>query len=134
VVNPAEGAFSILAWVKGGTPGQVLISQAGGMNWLRAAPTDGCLMTEAKGAGRTSSTLCSQAIITDGKWHRVGLVYDGATRSLYVDDVLAAKDTQSLPASCSGGLNLGCGASPTPGTLWSGLIDDVRIYSRAVRP
>ena len=134
VVNPAEGPFSVLAWVKGGTPGRVLISQAGGMNWLLADPTGGCLKTEAKSGGRTSSTLCSQTVITDGNWHRVGLVWDGATRSLYVDDALAAEDTQSGLVSCSGGLNIGCGTSMTPGTFWSGLIDDVRIYNRAVRP
>jgi hypothetical protein len=31
-------------------------------------------------------------------------------------------------------LYIGAGASLTPGTFWSGLIDDVRIYDRAVKP
>ncbi len=30
VLNPAEGSFSLFAWVKGGGPGQVILSQAGG--------------------------------------------------------------------------------------------------------
>jgi hypothetical protein len=29
---------------------------------------------------------------------------------------------------------IGCGATRTPETFWSGLIDDVRIYNRAVKP
>jgi hypothetical protein len=33
-----------------------------------------------------------------------------------------------------GGLNLGCGASLEPGTFFSGLLDDIRIYNRAVKP
>jgi hypothetical protein len=33
-----------------------------------------------------------------------------------------------------GGLYFGTGRGMEPGTFWSGLIDDVRIYSRAVRP
>jgi len=32
VVNPSKGPFSVLAWVKGGAPGQVIFSQTGGVN------------------------------------------------------------------------------------------------------
>ncbi len=32
------------------------------------------------------------------------------------------------------GLNIGCGADRAPGSFWSGLIDDVRIYNRVVKP
>ncbi|MHC4521355.1 MAG: LamG-like jellyroll fold domain-containing protein [Planctomycetota bacterium] len=148
VLNPADGPrrvrawvmghespFSVLAWVKGGAPGQVLISQVDGENWLCTDPTNGCLMTELKGTGRHSSALCSDMIVTDGSWHRIALVYDGDDRSLYVDDTLAAQDAQAGgPADCYGGLNIGCGADMTPGTFFTGLIDDVRIYNRAVRP
>ena len=35
---------------------------------------------------------------------------------------------------CTGGLNIGCGSDMAPGTFFTGLIDDVRIYNRAVRP
>jgi len=34
----------------------------------------------------------------------------------------------------AGGLNIGCGKNMTPNTYWTGLIDDVRIYNRAVKP
>lgn len=34
----------------------------------------------------------------------------------------------------SNGLYFGTGKAMEPGTFWSGLIDDVRIYNRAVRP
>jgi hypothetical protein len=135
VLSPSDGAFSVLAWVKSNTPGQVIVSQASGENWLCTDPMNGCLMTELRGAGRTSNTLCSGATITDGSWHRIALVYDGDDRSLYVDDILVAADTQAGgPADCSGGLNIGCGKDMAPDTFFSGLIDDVRIYNRAVRP
>jgi hypothetical protein len=32
------------------------------------------------------------------------------------------------------GLYLGAGADLAPGTFWSGLIDEVRIYDRAIEP
>jgi hypothetical protein len=34
----------------------------------------------------------------------------------------------------TGKVLMGCGADMTPDTFLSGLIDDVRIYNRAVRP
>ena len=65
---------------------------------------------------------------------RVGLVWDGADTTLYVDDVEVARGTLTgLPFSMND-LYLGVGSTLSPGTFWSGLIDDVRIYNRAVRP
>jgi len=133
-LNPANGAFSVFAWVKGGAPGQVIISQQGGSDWLMLDPVTGVLMTELKSGGRSGAVLYSDAIITDGTWHRVGFTWDGSTRSLYVDDGLVAEDAQGELASCSGGLNIGTGHNAAPGTYWTGLIDDVRIYHRAVNP
>ena len=53
VLNPAVGAFSVVAWVMGGAPGQAVLSQIGGVNWLLADPSEGNLMTELKGSGRS---------------------------------------------------------------------------------
>jgi hypothetical protein len=133
-LNPAKGPFSVLAWVKGGAPGQVVIfSEPTSANWLKV-DAEGKLMTELQGFGRSAGPLRSQAIITDGQWHRIGLVWDGSHRRLYIDGVVVAEDTQdSLPGSISG-LFIGAGKALQPGTFWSGLIDDVRIYNRAVKP
>ncbi len=86
-------------------------------------------------AGRlTEPPLVSQTLITDDAWHRVALSWDGENRILYVDDVEVAKDTQPGFVSSEGGLYIGTGKNMAPGTYFSGLIDDVRIYSRAVEP
>jgi hypothetical protein len=86
-------------------------------------------------AGRsTSLPLVSETTITDGKWHRIGFVWGGTQRHLYVDNVLVAEDTQKGLAASSGKLPIGCGKDMAAGTFWTGLIDDVRIYTRAVRP
>ena len=112
----------------------MILSQEGGTDWLVAEPGTGCLMTELKSDGRFARVLCSPAVITDGHWRRIGLVWDGVNRALYVDDVLLAEDTQSRLADCPGGLNIGCGKGMAAGTFWTGLIDDVRIYNRVVKP
>jgi hypothetical protein len=53
---------------------------------------------------------------------------------LCVDSIAVAQDTQDGLKSSSNGLYIGTGKAMEPGTYWSGLIDDVRIYNRAVRP
>jgi hypothetical protein len=132
VLNPADGAFSAVAWMKGGAPGQVVLSQANGANWLSTDPLEGCLMTEVKGPGRSSSPLLSQTVITDGLWHRIGLVWDGLHRTLYVDDVAVAEDIQNGLTGSDNGLYIGTGKNVEAGTYFSGLIDDIRIYNVAL--
>ncbi|MCP3907220.1 MAG: LamG domain-containing protein, partial [Oceanicoccus sp.] len=132
VPNPTKGPFSILAWIKGGAPGQVALSQIGGANWLMADPAEGNLMTELKGTGRTGKPLQSQTNITDDNWHRIGLVWDGQNRILYVDGVAVAQNTQPALGSSYNGLFIGTGSFMEAGTYWSGLIDDIRIYNRVV--
>jgi len=134
VVNPTDGPFSVFAWVRGGAPAQTIISQADGTDWLQTDATEGRLMTSLSNPDSRMPPLplVSDKAITDNDWHRIGLVCDGMCRALYVDEVLVAEDTQSTGADCQGGLNIGCGTDS--GGLFSGLIDDVRLYNRAIRP
>jgi len=98
-------------------------------------PQEGELMTELKGSGRSTGPLWPQTVITDGDWHRVGLVWDGSQRILYADDVEVAIDTQVSLGSSEGGLYFGAGNNLDTGSFFSGLIiDDIRIYNRALNP
>ncbi len=134
VLNPADGKFSVFVWIKGGVPGQAVLSQIGGVNWLCTDSLEGNLLTELKGTGRGAAELLSQTIITDGDWHRIALVWDGAYRTLYVDDIAVAEDAQPDLVGSENGLYIGTGKAMQAGTYWSGLIDDVRIYGRAISP
>ena len=134
VCDPSREPISVFAWVKGGAPGQVIISQKTGANWLIVDAATGTLASELKSDGRFSRKLVSNAVITDGKWHRVGLVLDGAGRTLYVDGAVVAQDTQNHVTGAYGGLYIGTGKDLAAGSFWSGLIDDVRIYNRIVKP
>ncbi|MHC4174815.1 MAG: LamG-like jellyroll fold domain-containing protein, partial [Planctomycetota bacterium] len=129
----ANAVFSVFAWVKGGMPSQVIFSQAGLSDWLGADTTNGSLMTELNFLFKPSLPLQSQTVITDGNWHRIGLVWDGSNRILYVDDVEVASDTYDK-GYLFGDLQIGAGKNLEPGSFFSGLIDDVRIYDRAITP
>ena len=139
ILDPAEADFSVFAWIKGGVPGQVILSQESGVNWLVADAVDGALKTDLRTPawpGRipipAGPPLICPTVVTDGDWHRVGFVRDGSDRILYVDDIEVARDTATNLESASGGLYIGAGSVLEPGAFWSGLIDDVRIYSRAL--
>jgi Tol biopolymer transport system component len=133
VLNTSPGPFSVLAWVKGGIPGQVIFSQKGLSDWLLVDPADGSLTTKLRFLTKIDLTLKSEAVITDGNWHRVGLIWNGTNRILYVDDVEVASDTYEK-GMLFGDLQIGAGKDLEAGSFWSGLIDDVRIYDRAVTP
>jgi carboxymethylenebutenolidase len=117
-------------------PGQTVVAQAGGTNWL-STDAGGRLMTglsRPAGGRQPASPLVSESRIVDGDWHRIGVVWNGAARALYVDDVLVAEDFQPSIAGSPGRLNIGGGANLESGAFFSGLIDDVRIYNQAVHP
>jgi hypothetical protein len=141
VLNPADGLFSVFAWVKGGAAGQAILSQENGANWLMADSIDGALQTDLKepaSAGRNPTppgpSLISPTVVTDGDWHRVGFVRDGVNRIIYVDDVEVARDTTANLEAAGRSLYIGAGSGLERGTFWAGLVDDVRIYNRVVSP
>jgi Tol biopolymer transport system component len=133
VLNPGDGSFSFFAWIKGGVPEQVIASQQVISNWL-AVDVEGNLMTELKSSDQLAGPLLSETVITDGQWHRIGLVWDGTHRKLCVDGLEVAEDTQPGLEGSQMGLYLGVDKNYAPGTFFSGLIDDIRIYNRVVSP
>jgi N-acetylneuraminic acid mutarotase len=135
ILNPAEGSFSVFAWIYGWTPGQVIISQTGdfGGTWLGTNPSDGKLMTGFSDIN--FGALESESVVTDIQWHHVGFVYDMDSfhRRLYVDGILIAEDTTAVSGVPSdSGLFIGASKDLDAGTFFSGFIDDVRIYNKAL--
>lgn len=134
VLNPADGVFSLFAWVKGGAAEQVVLSQANGNDWLMLDANGRLTTTLKSGSSRRATDPTSEVAIADGAWHRIGLTWDGRHRVLYVDDIEAARDTPASLQGSRGDLHIGAGKDLAPGTFWSGLIDDVRVYDRVVVP
>jgi hypothetical protein len=73
--------------------------------------------------------------ITDGVWHHVAYVLNGATALCYLDGVFNVSLPCVRTASVSGAGQLGCDtqfASGTPAGFWLGSLDDIAIYPRAL--
>ena len=142
ILYPSKGSLSVFAWIYGWTPGQVIISQSNttgargaipGSTWLGIDPTEGTLMTGF--SDQYFGSLESESVITDMQWHHVGFVYDmdSLHRRLYVDGVLVAEDTSAVSGVPSdSGLNIGASKDLDPTSLFSGFIDDVRMYNQAL--
>jgi hypothetical protein len=72
------------------------------------------------------------ADVADGQWHHVAVVYDGAQKVLYVDGQIDAQRAYSGQLSNNDfRVHLGYNAEET-NAEYSGLLDDVRIYKRAL--
>jgi len=92
------------------------------------------LMVQGFGGACNGSFACSNAnAITLNTWQHVIFVYDGnGTGTFYVNGSLAGVDaTLSDPTAGTSGLHIGNRSSDTA-RAFDGLIDDVRIYNRAL--
>ena len=70
--------------------------------------------------------------LNDGTWHHVVTEYDGSTRQIYIDGVLATFDNPS-PINVTRDDDITIGVThPGNGETFTGTIDNVRIYNRAL--
>jgi hypothetical protein len=132
IFNTEELPSSIFAWVKGDASEryQVIISVQKGLNVLSVDP-EGRLFTVI-GGGSNAVYLYSQTKITDGQWHQVGFAWDSFIRSIYVDGFEEGRASDSDGPYGTLGLRIGAAWGLQNVNFWSGLIDDVRFYDRAV--
>ena len=83
-----------------------------------------------EGEGEFESVVASKAIEAN-VWSHLAFTYDGAHMRLYVDGELVASKAQSEgPPWGEGDLMIGC--NPNYPEHFEGLIDEVRIYNRAL--
>ena len=90
----------------------------------------------------TGSTYCNLSVgsygeYKDGKWHHVAVVRNGTSAQLWVDGKLRNSSNNAVSASSSSNFCVGNTASADLNYIyggWVGLIDEVRIYDRALSP
>ncbi|MCU7796882.1 MAG: DUF4347 domain-containing protein [Candidatus Thiodiazotropha sp. (ex Myrtea spinifera)] len=82
-------------------------------------------------SGIDSVTLASGGLF-DGNWHHVVGMVNGADWSLYVDGTLVDSINNGFVGNIDNSNTLRIGASSASHNEYDGLIDDVRIYDRAL--
>jgi len=80
----------------------------------------------AKGGGFEDTSL------DDGRWHTVDAVYDGSRMRVYVDGAASATTYDQSGVINVTSLELYIGSQGSLIDFWRGLLDDLRIYGRAL--
>jgi hypothetical protein len=137
--------YTLSAWVKpNGTQKDWagIISKTdsvGGVNhWTlqfdSTTPTRKLIIYHPGGSWYTGITI--NDLVAGGIWHRIVIIRNGSTMTSYIDPVGgAAQKTESWtkdPGNGYGHLNIGADRTALSSYVYSGLIDDVRIYNRAL--
>ncbi len=138
---PFTNTFSVSAWVNAAVTtqtGYARIAETHYNNGLYLGLNSSgtkykFIVNDAAGASGTCGAAfgCAEGGAIVGGWHLVTGTYNGTTAILYVDGVQVATETFAAPASISLPLYIGryYGGS---GYGWNGIIDEVRLYSRAL--
>lgn len=119
-------AITIAAWIKGTFGGTYHAVIGKSTDWMLAKGANNEALFVCLGAG---NLLYGSRNINDNQWHHLAAVHDGSRMYLYVDGRFdASKATVgSLRVSAS---HVYIGGNPT--SSFTGLVDDVRIYNRAL--
>jgi len=125
--------FSVALWMRASNLGNTwaqLIGK-GDSSWSldRAGNSNQLQFTTWSGG---FDELRSQSSLADGQWHHVAIVYDGSRKLIYVDGVVDAQKIYALPLDTNNvPVHLGLNAEFASGQ-YGGMLDEVRIYSRAL--
>lgn len=135
-LDPADGPFSLSVWVLGDSVGTIFQQLDGtgvGRKWLIIDSVTGtvgsCLADDYYG------TLTGDYHFSADRWHNLAVVWDGKRRYIYADARLIAQDTTDLENGLEpsdGGYYIGCGKAGPPYGIFSGTVDEIRVYAAAV--
>ncbi len=132
-LNPTSG-ISITAWINPTTWGtnnnRRILEKGGNDTQYRLTAQSNALMFDLSGLKNITTTLPAT-----GTWTHVAGTYDGTTMRLYINgsQVTSVAITGSI-ATTTDALYIGTknGTTTVAGDYFSGAIDDVRIYGRAL--
>jgi hypothetical protein len=146
VTRMVQDDFTLMAWIKTDTPSAqagTRAYQGSGLIWSDVAGNDqpdfilAVLGTKlAVATGPTVQDTTSSGDVVTGQWVHVAVV---RTRSsgrieLFINGLLDTTVIHSNTGSLNGNPKITIGANTIDNRYYTGLIDDVRIYSRALSP
>ncbi|MDP3909773.1 MAG: LamG domain-containing protein, partial [Gemmatimonadales bacterium] len=141
---PTGTGLTIGIWIKADdfdvTDGR-LISKSTGLlasdhYWMVSTINSTGLRFRLKTGGSTTTLATSTGQISTGKWYHVAVTYDGVTMRIYKDGVEVASAPKTGAINTSAGVGVAIGGQPAGAgsAPFDGLIDDVRMYNRALTP
>ncbi|MFA5165406.1 MAG: LamG domain-containing protein [Candidatus Omnitrophota bacterium] len=135
--NPTT-AMSVSVWCKTSAVVGRLVSQyfAGDIGFILGigSATNGKPRFRVSSDGATLIALEASSTVNDGAWHHIVGVFVGSTSlKIYIDAADAGTNTTSIPASIYASTkSITIGSDPANAINFTGDIDEVRIYNRAL--
>jgi Tfp pilus assembly protein PilX len=141
--------MTILAWVRrsgtfpGNKDGEILSKAkgtgSGDHHWMLGTWEDGgerYLRFLVRLDGKTKELKADAGEVLPGKWHFCAAVYDGTTMRLYLDAVEVDSKDEHGQIDTDDDMSAWIGGNPKGATErpWSGDIDEVAIFQRALTP
>ncbi|WP_367870297.1 LamG-like jellyroll fold domain-containing protein [Luteolibacter sp. Populi] len=131
--------FTLGAWVKvnPGAPLGTIIQQRepGGSGYIGEYMLNvnaaGTVNFFIYGSGGYQVDLTTTTTVNDSQWHYIAAVRNGTSGSIYIDGVQAATATGTVQSLSALGVTVGYDYRDS-NKYFTGLIDDVRMYSRAL--
>lgn len=130
-------SFTVSAWVNRNSTNQTILSKR---NSTFSQGYDLSINSAGKAemswmVGATKHSITSNAVIPAGKWHHIGVIYNGSTTTakMYIDGVTSISNTTmpNIPATTQSFLIAAAdGVNPT--SLFNGSIDEVRVWNIAL--
>jgi len=129
--------ITMSAWIKTSEPDSTQMNIIGGYD--RISPFNGYGFGVSIGGGLdgklkywdSSSWVSSSTAVNDGAWHLVAVSVNGSNATFYLDGQSDGSPEAGNPDSFSGDRAIGARADDA-NNPFLGLIDDVRIYNRAL--
>ena len=137
-----SGVVTASAWVKTNvTTSRAILAKYGSSGrfnyWLSMTSTGKIYFLRGNSSPDWTNSVTSNSSINDNKWHLVVARYDGANMEIYIDGVYDNGTPETRDADawapfhfCIGRIGYYCDIDYD--NPWSGSIDDVRIYNRAL--
>jgi hypothetical protein len=135
----ATSSFTVTAWIKASTDVsdyRTIIDKTISVNnrnyWLELDVTTGNLSLRTSFNG-TASAFTTSSALNDNRWHHVTASYDGSHIYMYVDGTLVLNTATTGSIDSASGMVASIGYEKFNNSRWfSGSLDDVRIYNRAL--
>ncbi len=131
--DPSETAYGVSLWFKTSQAGGALFAATGG-DGAEVYLSGGRVCAAVRRNGVAEAICSAAATYADSQWHHAVHTFGGGVgaQQLYVDGEAVASGTETgLPAASTGGVLIGKIAF-SAAALFSGMLDDVRLYDTAL--
>ena len=102
--------------------------------WMVSTINETALRFRLKTGGTTTTLISSGNVIRAGTWYHVAAVYDGSQMQIVLDGAVIASTQKSGTVGTNVNVHAALGNQPagSGNRAFDGLLDDVRVYNRAL--